>query len=169
MFFYDYLGKGSKGNQESFGMMIFNNVVKRLIPICKEEALMQAIGTGWGVKGMVFRGDEVLVLFNPNGGYDLPGGRLEANESFCGGLRREILEETGIKKVVVTNSSAPWSFRNRSGRLVRGTTWVCHYVNGEVFLSSEHSGFAWKPVRQMKDLDIYHKYGLENLISGFTK
>jgi 8-oxo-dGTP diphosphatase len=130
---------------------------------------MQAIDTGCGVKGMVFRGDEVLVLLNPNGGYDLPGGRLEGNETCLAGLRREILEETGIKKVVVTNSSAPWSFRKESGRLIKGTTWVCHYVAGEVSLSSEHSGFTWRLASQMKDLDIYHKYGLENLILGFTK
>ena len=59
---------------------------------------MQAINTGWGVKGMVFRGDEVLVLFNPNGGYDLPGGRLKANESFCGGLRRRFLKKQESRK-----------------------------------------------------------------------
>ena len=125
---------------------------------------MQVLDTGWGVKGMVFRGDEVLVLLNPNGGHDLPGGRLEGNETPVEGLQREILEETGIKKVMITNSSAPWFFRNGSGRLIKGTTWVCHYVAGEVSLSSEHSGFTWKPVGQMKDLDVYHKYGLENLI-----
>jgi len=130
---------------------------------------MPATDTGWGVKGMILRGDEVLVLLKPNGKHDLPGGRHETNETFLEGLRREILEETGIKKVVVTKSFAPWSFRNGSGRLIKGTTWFCHYVTGEVSLSSEHSGFIWEPVSQMKDLDIYHKYGLENLILGFTK
>lgn len=82
---------------------------------------MVATDTGWGVKGMVFRRDEALVLLNPNGGYDLPGGRLEGNETCLVGLRREILEGTGTKKVVVTRSFAPWSFRNGSGRLVKGT------------------------------------------------
>jgi hypothetical protein len=36
-----------------------------MMPIWKEVILMQAIDTGWGVKGMVFRDDDVLVLLNP--------------------------------------------------------------------------------------------------------
>ena len=129
-------------------MRIFNNELKRLIPL-REVILMVAADTGWGVKGMVFRRDEALVLLNPNGGYDLPGGRLEGNETCLVGLRREILEGTGIKKVVVTSSFAPWSFRNGSGRLVKGTLLLSKYVTG-VSLSGKHSGFRWTALNQIK-------------------
>lgn len=49
------------------------------------------------VKGLVFdaRG-AVLLLREPGGTYDLPGGRLEHGETFAGCLERECREEMGV-------------------------------------------------------------------------
>ena len=47
------------------------------------------------VRAVVQRGDDVLVLRNPDGVHALPGGRREPGESFEETLRREVLEETG--------------------------------------------------------------------------
>ncbi len=48
------------------------------------------------VRAMVFLGDSVLVVRQPDGGlHVIPGGRVEPGESMPQTLRREILEETG--------------------------------------------------------------------------
>ena len=46
-------------------------------------------------RGIVFRGDAVLVIRDPTGFHILPGGRCEPGETLEETLRREVLEETG--------------------------------------------------------------------------
>jgi 8-oxo-dGTP pyrophosphatase MutT (NUDIX family) len=48
------------------------------------------------VRAIVFRGNEVLTVIEPNGRYYIfPGGRREKGEGIEDTLRREVLEETG--------------------------------------------------------------------------
>ena len=47
------------------------------------------------VRSLVFRGDEVLVVRDPDGYHVIPGGRREVGETLEETLRREVLEETG--------------------------------------------------------------------------
>lgn len=47
------------------------------------------------VRAVVFCGDAVLVVQDPDGRHILPGGRREAGESYAETAIREVLEETG--------------------------------------------------------------------------
>jgi 8-oxo-dGTP pyrophosphatase MutT (NUDIX family) len=48
------------------------------------------------VRAIIFQGDEVLVVREPNGKpYVIPGGRCEEGESVEATVRREVLEEVG--------------------------------------------------------------------------
>jgi 8-oxo-dGTP diphosphatase len=95
-----------------------------------------------GVKALVLKEGRFLVLLEPNGDPDLPGGRLEDGEDFREGLDREILEETGLK-VVIMDPLVHWSFMKGSEFLVRGVTYYCQYLGGHLTLSSEHSDHYW--------------------------
>jgi 8-oxo-dGTP diphosphatase len=48
------------------------------------------------IKGLVFRDDKVMLLKEPQGTWDLPGGRLEHGETFEQALQRECQEEMGV-------------------------------------------------------------------------
>jgi 8-oxo-dGTP pyrophosphatase MutT (NUDIX family) len=131
---------------------------------------MESMDTGQGVKGMVLRGDKFLVLLKPDGECDLPGGRIEGGEGSKEGLVREIWEETGLGDVAISDLFGRWELRNRSGRIISGTTWLCQYKGGgDVHLSDEHSGFSWEPVDHLKELDVYRKFGLDKLSPSLNR
>ena len=52
------------------------------------------------VKGVVLRDDRVVLLSNPRGEWELPGGKLEPNETPEGCVAREIAEELGLEVTV---------------------------------------------------------------------
>ena len=78
--------------------------------------------TRMGVKGLILKDKMALILHNPDGRCDLPGGRIEKGEGSKEGLVREIREETGLGEVVSTDLFGSWMLQNRSGRIINGTT-----------------------------------------------
>ncbi|MGM0788704.1 MAG: NUDIX hydrolase [Bacillota bacterium] len=74
----------------------------------------------FGVYGLFFEKNRLLVI-NKKGGpytnrYDLPGGSLEDSESLAIALRREFLEETGMKIEIIRNLGVidfmlPWDWK----------------------------------------------------------
>jgi 8-oxo-dGTP pyrophosphatase MutT (NUDIX family) len=49
------------------------------------------------VRGVVIRGNSILMVHTANGDYKFPGGGLEAGEGHFAALKREFLEETGYE------------------------------------------------------------------------
>ena len=46
--------------------------------------------------GIVYKGDKVLLIRTARRGWEYPGGIVEQGEAILDGLKREILEESGI-------------------------------------------------------------------------
>ena len=104
-----------------------------------------------GVAGIIPRGDKVLVLrraatasFLP-GSFDLPGGKLEFGESPEDGVKREVLEETGIYTSVIRILSAK-SYLVEGGK--KHTILIVYLLRPlgdslHVTLSKEHDDFTW--------------------------
>ncbi len=80
--------------------------------------------TGLGIKGLVIKGREILVLRKPNGELDHAGGRMERGENPEESLERGIYEEIGRVRVRILAPVATWSFVKRFRLLVRGDTWA---------------------------------------------
>ena len=81
--------------------------------------------------------------------FDLPGGRLMPGEDPASGLRREVLEETGLDVDVITPVRR-WSFVEM-GTQFSGTTWLCRASSSEVQLSAEHTRYEWLHEHDLSD------------------
>jgi 8-oxo-dGTP pyrophosphatase MutT (NUDIX family) len=53
------------------------------------------------VRGVLFRGSQLLLLRSRHGDYKFPGGGVEAGETMTSALQREFLEECGLRSVEV--------------------------------------------------------------------
>ena len=98
--------------------------------------------TGRGVKALITRNGKILLLREPNGVFDLPGGRVEDDERHRDAARREIDEETGLQ-IEILGRVVEWSFWKTRSLQITGETVLCQYLGGKVCLSDEHSDYSW--------------------------
>jgi ADP-ribose pyrophosphatase YjhB (NUDIX family) len=109
------------------GDVIFqtDSIKKSLEYFLQEYTLIEA-GGGW-VKNPA---GESLFIFRL-GKWDLPKGKMEKNESPAECAVREVKEECGVKKLMVTSSLPPTfhTYRHKGKRLLKKTHWfemLCH-------------------------------------------
>ncbi|SFK99311.1 ADP-ribose pyrophosphatase YjhB, NUDIX family [Halogranum rubrum] len=87
--------------------------------------------------------DRILVVRRASdGGWELPGGRLDADESTVEGLRREVREETGLD-VAIRRPIYTTSWRNDRGNGRYGVYYYCLAEGDGVTLSDEHTDYDW--------------------------
>jgi len=75
----------------------------------------------------------VLMIRGPRRGWEFPGGQVEEGEDIVSGLKREVLEETGI---AISVDRLAGVYSNLSSRIVM-FDFICEYADGEPRLSSE--------------------------------
>ena len=110
-----------------------------------------------GVKGIIRKDGQILILVKHNNELDLPGGRVENGETIEFALLREIGEETGLK-VEIHNPVEEWSFYKTPNFLVSGITLECSYLDGNVNLSGEHKRYFWATNDSLNRLNFNHNF-----------
>ena len=110
-----------------------------------------------GVKGIVRKNDQILVLVKPNGTLDLPGGRVEYGETVKSALQREIDEETGLK-AEIHDPVEQWSFYKTPDHLIKGITLECDYIDGDVKICGEHKSYFWTAIDRIKHLNFNRNF-----------
>lgn len=93
--------------------------------------------------------------------WDLPGGTLVTDEQPLVGLRREVLEETGLTIAI----SSPlchlkWD-RHESGHPILVAFYLAEVASGQVRLSGEHIGHRWMDQETMRREDVVLPPGRE--------
>lgn len=93
------------------------------------------------VAGIVVRDDDrVLVIRrDDNGEWEAPGGVLELDESFEDGVRREVLEETGLK---VTVERLTGVYKNLTHGIV-ALVYRCSPAEGDTHRTAEAREVRW--------------------------
>jgi len=104
--------------------------------------------------------NEALILRDPRGKWLLPGGRMEARETWLKGLKREVFEEAKIKDFKITNiiDIDNWYDKNEN-KYFYGVTFVGTVRNiTKIKLSDEHDQYAWINSKTLNQYEFWHKH-----------
>ncbi len=102
--------------------------------------------------GLVFKDGKILLLRSAHRGWEFPGGFIEQGESVLDGVKREILEETGIIAEpvklagVYQNISMKEGYGPLEGTFLPPVTIfsiICSYVSGETSLKEDSLEIGW--------------------------
>ena len=110
------------------------------------------------VKGVVVRGDKVILLRNERDEWELPGGKLELSESPERCLTREMVEELRLK-IVPESILNSWIYTIVPGVDVLILAYGClESSRGEAVLSDEHKELRWFPLAEVDSLRMPEGY-----------
>lgn len=91
-----------------------------------------------------------ILILKKKGKWMLAGGRLEGNETWLEGLRREVREETGIESFSIEKILDVDTSESGETYIV---TFLCRVEDKlELKLSTEHQEYIWL---NLKDVDVY--------------
>ncbi len=82
--------------------------------------------------------------------WELPGGKMEPNETAEGCLIREIKEELNIE-IKIINSFTP-NTHSYPSITIRLIPFICKQIGGTITLK-EHANFKWLNTKELLDLD----------------
>ncbi|MFA6410615.1 MAG: NUDIX domain-containing protein [Candidatus Buchananbacteria bacterium] len=123
---------------------------------------------------------QTLLLKSPvsskcfRGKYDLPGGRINDNEThsdFHLLIDREIKEEVGNIKYELRAdpvSLAQYRFSCFQNRCCFYVLFEAKYLSGKIKISSEHTKYRWEKLNKTKVKKLFHKT-LQDLILTYYK
>lgn len=100
-------------------------------------------------KGIIFDRDAVLLLKrseqeragNEEHIWDFPGGSLETEEPIMEALKREVMEETGLKVNVISPAYIYDDIQDERHLII--LKFVCDQPIGQLKLSAEHESYHW--------------------------
>ena len=103
--------------------------------------------------------------------WELPGGKIEPNESSEECLIREIKEELNIDIEIVKN--LPSNIHAYPSMVIQLIPFICRQINGVISLN-EHINFKWLSTNELLDLDwaeadipiLYHYLNFFNAIQS---
>ncbi len=111
--------------------------------------------------------NQVLILHDIKGKWDVPGGRLNNGESWEQGLARELQEETGIKDFTLKSVMGVENWVNQD--INRATYGVFFHVKTPVKaidLCDDHNDFRWIVNEEQVSKLPFFSEKMRNLIKG---
>jgi 8-oxo-dGTP diphosphatase len=128
-----------------------------------------------GVKALIPNHEGKLLLLQRND-WDLPGGRIQKNESLESALKREVYEETGLQNItrispfVMTLSSIRIPLQKEDVGLIFAIFLCAISIETPIRLSHEHLHFDWfDPSKAAELLAKNFPYELTEKIAQLSK
>lgn len=130
-----------------------------------------------GTKGIVHHEGKILLLRESSayvdgsdaGKWDVPGGRIESDETLSQGLLREIKEECGLDveqgRVLGAFDGFP-VIRGEDCHVVR-IYYACKALHTRVVLSSDHDSYEWVSPDSVTEIDLMDD--IAEMIAEFKK
>jgi 8-oxo-dGTP pyrophosphatase MutT (NUDIX family) len=106
------------------------------------------------VKGVIIRDGRVILLKNERAEWELPGGKLEPDETPTSCVAREVAEELKLS-VESARLLDSWIYTIAPGVRVLILTYGCTEAReNPVVLGDEHDRFAWFPIEDVESLEM---------------
>ena len=111
--------------------------------------------------GLVYKDGKVLLIRSARRGWEFPGGVVEQGEAILDGLKREILEESGITAEpkglagIYQRLTMKPGYGPLEGMMIPPTVtllFVCTYVGGEPCISDECLEAGWFTPEEAKEM-----------------
>jgi ferredoxin--NADP+ reductase len=93
---------------------------------------------------------------NNPGKWELPGGKLEQGEDLQHGLKREVLEETGLEIELDCVAGAVQA--ELDDQVIASMIFQGHPLSQTLTLSSEHQAAVWVPVEKLSESDLLPQF-----------
>lgn len=130
---------------------------------------------GIAVDGIVLKEGKLALVYRKNEpkGWALPGGFVEYDESLENAVKREVMEETGLK-VAIKKSPGPsqeFSIYDDPERDPRGRTisvvFVCGVIQGEPVADSDAEKVQFFDLKEASRMDLVFDHG--KILEDFRK
>lgn len=109
-----------------------------------------------GAKAIIVKDDKVLIVKNTKGLWEVPGGRIDKNESIEEALHRELREELPNIKAIVLDRIVDARRLHKDIKPDVSLVLVFYKVgadfDGEPKLSHEHTDYKWATMEEALDL-----------------
>ena len=111
------------------------------------------------IKGVVFHQGRVVILKNERDEYELPGGKLELDETPVQCVAREIQEELNVE-VVVEGIVDSWLYHINNETHVVIITYFCRVAEEtpNIIKSSEHKEVKFATIEELEVINIPEGY-----------
>lgn len=124
-------------------------------------------------KGIFYHNKKILFVKDHKGKWELPGGRIEFDETPENALKRECEEELGFKNIKVGGIVDAWSFRVTSDDIDYQFILLIYecFTNDTKIklnnLNNEQTEYSWVPIDDVEDLNM--RKGYKNSIKKYKK
>ena len=112
-------------------------------------------------KAIIERNEKILLVKDPKGVWELPGGRIEHGERPKESLLRELHEELGWKKITINELIDVWSFtskiENRHNHFII-LVYSCASNEKNIRKNNEYTKYKWTPIQEVKKLHMRDGY-----------